>query len=222
MKERENAFKGAIFDLDGTLLDSMWVWRQIDRDFLARRGLTVPEDYMEKITALCFRDAAAYTIERFGLQEKPEALIAEWMEMAKEAYAKKVSVKPGVKEYLRQLQKRGIRIAAATSGDPALFIPCLKNNGIYDYFEALATVAEVKRGKDFPDVYELAAERLGLLPEECMVFEDIYTGILGASKGGFSTTGILDQESSFDWEKIRKSADHVIISFEELLETKEM
>lgn len=222
MKKQEISFKGAIFDLDGTLLDSMGVWRQIDREFLARRGLAVPEDYMEKITALCFRDAAAYTIERFGFQEKPEDLIAEWMEMAKEAYAKKVSVKAGGKEYLEKLKEKGVRIAAATSGDPELFIPCLKNNGIYDFFTSLTTVAEVKRGKEFPDVYELAAERLGLLPEECMVFEDIYTGISGASKGGFSTTGILDQESRFDWEKIRKSADRVITGFTELLERKEM
>ena len=97
--------KGAIFDMDGTLLDSMWVWRQIDVDFLGRRGFEVPSDYLEMITPMGYYRAAEYTIERFGLNEKPEDLIQEWHGMAAEAYAKKVELKSHAKEYLLKLKK---------------------------------------------------------------------------------------------------------------------
>ena len=99
--------KGAIFDMDGTLLDSMWVWRQIDVDFLGRRGFEVPPDYLEMITPMGYCRAAEYTIERFGLNEKPEDLIQEWYGMAAEAYAKKVELKSHAKEYLLELKKAG-------------------------------------------------------------------------------------------------------------------
>lgn len=208
--------KGAIFDLDGTLLDSMGVWRQIDQEFLAKRGLAVPMDYMEAISAMSFQKAAEYTISRFGFSEKPEELIGEWMDMAKEAYAHQVKLKEGAVFYLESLKKLGVKIAAATSCDPALFLPCLRNNGVLDLFDTVVTVEEVKRGKGFPDIYELAAERLGLNNEDCVVFEDIYQGVAGAKMGGFSTVGILDESSSFEWEKIRAEADKTVENYVEM------
>lgn len=212
----KRTWKGAIFDLDGTLLDSMGVWREIDKKFLKKRGFTVPTDYMEAISAMNFPKAARYTISRFGLDETPEMLIEEWKGMAKDAYANEVGLKPGVRSYLKQLKKEGILIAAATSGERSLFIPCLKRNGIYEYFDALVTAHEVKRGKGFPDIYELAAERIGVLPKDCMVFEDIYAGVSGAKMGEFLVTGILDDSSSYEWNKIRACADRTIVDFMEL------
>ncbi len=209
--------KGAIFDLDGTLLDSMGVWRQIDVDFLARRGLQVPEDYMEAISHLSFKEAADYTIRRFGFKETPEEIIDEWMEMAKEAYAHRIMAKKGAHAYLEKLKLEGVHIGAATSCDPALFLPCLKNRGLLEYFETIVTAKEVKRGKGFPDIYERAAEQMGVSPAECMVYEDIYQGVKGARMGGFSVIGILDPASDYEWDKIRELADQTIISFEELL-----
>ena len=96
--------QSAIFDMDGTLLDSMWVWRQIDVDFLGRRGFEVPLDYLEMITPMGYYRAAEYTIERFRLNEQPEDLVQEWHDMAAEAYEKKVELKPHAKEYLLELK----------------------------------------------------------------------------------------------------------------------
>jgi len=178
-------FKGAIFDLDGTLLDSMDIWRQIDIDFLAKRGLSVPNNYVEAITPMGFLEAAEYTIREFGLNENPENIMNEWNEMSVDAYGKIVTLKPYVKDYLISLWKQGIKLAVATASNELLFIPALKNNGIYHLFDEFTTLNEVERGKGFPDIYLKTAEKMQLSPSECVVFEDIYAGLKGAKDGGF-------------------------------------
>ena len=102
--------KGIIFDLDGTILDSMHIWEEIDKKFLGKRGLEVPEDYLRSIAPLGFERAAVYTIERFGFLETPEQIIAEWYQMATDAYANQVQLKPSAEEYLRYLKNGGSRL----------------------------------------------------------------------------------------------------------------
>lgn len=209
--------KGAIFDLDGTLLDSMGVWRRIDEDFLGKRGIRVPDDYLKAITAKNFQDAADYTIERFGLKESADAIMAEWFDMAIDAYTNDVALKPFVKEYMQMLRENDVKIAAATSSDARLFEPCLKHHGIYEWFDAFSVTAEVKRGKGYPDVYENAAEKLGLKAADCVVYEDILKGVEGAKLGGFYVIGVEDVHSSYEKEEIQKEADRYITTFEELM-----
>ena len=209
--------KGAIFDLDGTLLDSMGVWRRIDEDFLGKRGIRVPDDYLKAITAKNFQDAADYTIERFGLKESADAIMAEWFDMAIDAYTDDVALKPFVKEYMQMLRENDVKIAAATSSDARLFEPCLKHHGIYEWFDAFSVTAEVKRGKGYPDVYENAAEKLGLKAADCVVYEDILKGVEGAKLGGFYVIGVEDVHSSYEKEEIQKEADRYITTFEELM-----
>ncbi len=208
--------KGAIFDLDGTLLDSMGVWRQIDIDFLGKRGLEVPEDYLKEITAKHFKDAADYTIRRFGLDESPEAIVDEWFEMAVWDYTYNVELKPCVKEYLMQLRECGVKIAAATSSDERLFLPCLKHHDILKYFDSYTVITEVKRAKGFPDIYENAAAKIGLTASDCVVYEDILKGVRGAKMGGFYAVGVEDIHSSYEQEEIKREADCYITSFQEL------
>lgn len=209
--------KGAIFDLDGTLLDSMGVWRRIDEDFLGKRGIRVPDDYLKAITAKNFQDAADYTIERFGLKESADAIMAEWFDMAIDAYTNDIALKPFVKEYMQMLRENDVKIAAATSSDARLFEPCLKHHGIYEWFDAFSVTAEVKRGKGYPDVYENAAEKLGLKAADCVVYEDILKGVEGAKLGGFYVIGVEDVHSSYEKEEIQKEADRYITTFEELM-----
>lgn len=206
-------YKGAIFDLDGTLLDSMGVWERIDYEFLGKRGFEVPEDYVDTITAMSFEETAIYTIERFQLPETKEAIMQEWIQMAIDAYSNDVVTKPGVQEYLKYLKERGIQMCVATASGLELVVPALKHNRIYEYFDNITTLKEVSRGKGYPDIYELAAKKMGLLPEECVVFEDIPAGIKGAGSGGFATVGVYDKRSGKDQDTIKELANAYILDF---------
>ncbi len=200
-------FKGAIFDLDGTLLDSMGIWADIDKRFLAKRGIALPDDYVEKVTPMNYQQASEYTIQRFQLVEEKQEIIQEWVQMSFDAYRFEIKLKPFVEEYLAYLKHLGIKLAVATAQTPELYEPTLKNNGVFELFDVFTNLSEVQRGKGFPDIYILAAQRLKLAPQDCMVFEDIYAGICGAKAGGFHTCGVHDPYSAYEKDKIESLAD---------------
>ena len=192
---RTPSFRGAIFDLDGTLLDSTWVWRQIDVDFLAARGFEVPDDYVDAIAPMGFYDVALYTIDRFALDETPEHLIGDWNRMAMELYRDTVKLKPGAKEYLQALKQKGVRLAVATLAHPDLFEPTLRREGVWELFDAFTLSGEVTRGKEAPDLWLLAAEKLGVAAENCVVFEDVPAAMQGAASAGMAVCGVRDPHS---------------------------
>lgn len=168
---RENWLKnieGAVFDLDGTLLDSSWVWEKVDEKFLGDRGFQVPDDYVDEISPLGAERAAVYTIERFGLNEDKDDIVREWIEMAKKEYATEVVCKPYAKEFLEELHKLNIKMAVATSSDRELFMKTLEREGILKYFQKIVTVDEVERGKGYPDIYEEAARRIKVNPHNAL------------------------------------------------------
>ena len=138
--------------------------------------------------------------------------------MAENAYRYQVELKEGAGEWLNRLKSLNIPLAVATSSDEALFVPALKRTGIYDCFDAFVTVKEVARGKGFPDIYEKAAGRIGCVPEQCVVFEDILQGIRGAKMGGFCAVAVYDEDSAHEEQAMRDAADYYIYSFRQLLE----
>lgn len=209
--------KGIIFDLDGTVLDSSWVWNKVDVKFLGDRGFDVPDDYVEAISPMGADKAAVYTVERFGLNEDPKDLVREWFDMAKEEYHHRVLCKPYAKRFIKKLWDSGIKMSIATSSDRELFIPTLEREGILEYFESIVTVDEVKRGKEFPDIYLEAAHRINVQPANCMVFEDILTGVMGAKKGNFRVVAVEDETSILYRDKLKKTADYYIECYSELL-----
>lgn len=210
-------FKGIIFDLDGTLINSSHVWSDIDVRFLAKRGFDVPLNYFKVVSSMNFREAATYTKEYFHLDESIEEISAEWLSMAKDEYAHNILLKPGAEEFLKHLKGMNIKIALATASSKELYEAVLKNNKVYDFFDFFASTDQVSRGKGFPDVYEFACEGLGLKPNECAVFEDIIEGIRGANAGGFFSIACLDEHYIADWNDMKNEADFYFSEYSDLL-----
>ncbi len=206
-----DSVKGAIFDLDGTLLDSLGAWADVDVRFFAKRGLNVPADYFDSIKTIDLKDAAVLTKTKYNLKDSCEDIVKEWLSMIADEYARNIELCEGAADFLRMLHRRNIRLGIATSCSPELFVPCLVRHNVKDLFSAYAITREAK-GKEFPDVYLLAAERLGLAPCECAVFEDILQGIESAKRGGFYTVAVC-LPSSPEYEAMKKAADQVISHF---------
>lgn len=209
--------KGAIFDLDGTLVDSTWVWKQIDNDYLKSKGYTVPDNLHSEISHLSFTQVAGYFKEKFNLSDSIDDILNDWHNMAYNHYSQNVKLKDGVKEFLDDLKKKNIKIALATSNSRPLLEVCLKNNNIYDYFDSITTTDEVSRGKNFPDVYLLAASKINVNPNECVVFEDIPAAIKGAKLADMKVVAVYDEYSTTEKQELINISDKYIHSYKELL-----
>ena len=209
--------KGAIFDLDGTLVDSMWVWSKIDIDYLKSKGHALPENLNSEICHLSFTQTANYFKERFSLSDSIDTILKDWNNMAYNHYSENVKLKDGVKEFLDKLKQNNIKIALATSNSVPLLEACLKNNGIYDYFNSITTTDEVSNGKNCPDVYLLAAKKLNVNPKNCIVFEDILPAIKGAKAADMTVIAVSDKHSLNDLDEIINHSDKYINSYFELI-----
>lgn len=202
-----HGIRGAVFDLDGTLFDSMDIWHDIDIEFLGKRGFEVPADYTDAVLPKSFYECAVYTRERFNLPETPEELMREWDDMAISHYKSTIELFPYVREYLAELKADGIKLAVATSLKSNFFEPCLKRHGLWEFFDAVCSVDDIGKGKENPDIFLYAAQRLGLPIEECAVFDDAYPAILSAKKAGAFTVGVYEKHSLKFRDKIASSAD---------------
>ncbi|HIU46238.1 MAG TPA: HAD family phosphatase [Candidatus Fimadaptatus faecigallinarum] len=184
--------KAALFDLDGTLLDSMWVWRRVDERSLTARGVALPDDYTRAISAMRMHDAAEYTARRFKLDVEPEALLAEWKAMARDEYAHNVPLKAHARELLELYRKRGVRLGIVSSLTPDLYEPVLTRCGVMELFDLVLSATESPRGKAHPDIYVAAAARLGVRADECVMYDDVPEALCGARAAGMCAVGVYD------------------------------
>lgn len=208
----------AIFDFDGTLADSMWVWDEVDRRWLEKRNIPFSESYAESIAVLGFEGGADYVIGHFGLDEKPEDIIEEWKADAQESYASQVRLKPRAKEYLLYLHEAGVPLAMATSLQRALLEPCMRRNGVYDLFETICICDELHcGGKSNPAVYLEAARRLGVEPSRCIIFEDVVTAARSAKESGAKVVGVYDAHKQQATEDLKEIVDLFVESYDVLL-----
>ena len=210
--------KGVIFDMDGTLIDSMWVWEEVDVDYVKRYQLVEPEGFYEAIEGMSFTDVAKYYKKTFPqIRDSVEQIKADWMEMGYRLYRDEVELKSGVKEFLEELKKCGIKIGIATSNDRDMTEMVLEARGILQEFDAICTSDEVKIGKPAPDVYLKAAEDLGVDPKDCLIFEDVPAGLMAGKSAGMKTCAVADKFSEDQIEKKRALADYFSQDYFEVL-----
>ena len=206
-----------IFDMDGTLIDSNGIWKDVDTAFLARRGLPYTKAYYEGVAHTIFPLAAKFTKEFCRLPESEEAIMAEWMDMAGDLYGTSVPVKPGVRAYLEKLRDAGERMMVVTSAVPVHCRTALTHLGLMPYFERIVFAQELHREKKDPALWRLAAETAGVSPEDCTLYDDSVEACRGAKAAGMRTVGVYDPYFAATEEEMRAVCGRYIRSFEELL-----
>ena len=210
--------KAVLFDMDGTLVDSLWMWGDIDVEYLGRHGYEVPADLQHTIEGMSFSEAAVYFKEHFRLPATVEEIKAEWIEMAKDKYAHEVPLKPGALRLLKYLKEQGIPMGIATSCSRELLEAVLKSLKLSEYMDYCMTSCEAGAGKPAPDIYQKVAEQLGAAPEECLVFEDTIAGIQAGLNAGSRVCAVAEEQSERWKEQILGLADYYIESFDEILD----
>lgn len=206
-----------IFDLDGTLVDSMGVWGEIDIQYLGELGYEVPPELQGIVEGMSFTETAAYFKERFRIPDTVEEIKQRWQDMAMDQYRHHVPLKPGAAEFLPWLKERGITVGMASSNHMSLIEAVLGNHGIRSYFDCIITSCDVKKGKPAPDVYLEAARRLGADPGRCLVFEDIVPGLLAGKNAGMAVCAVRDDYSLHQEEEKRAVADYYIHSYRQIM-----
>ncbi|MBO7450200.1 MAG: HAD family phosphatase [Clostridiales bacterium] len=211
-KEIIKDYKALIMDLDGTVLDSMKVWNEVDEIFLRKRGFEVDEEYTNTVKSCSMRQSAEYTVKRYNLSETPEEVIAEWEATVEEEYRSKIKLKKGVYEFLHYAKEQGLKITSATALARKNAVAALKNNNVYELFDNITTLddVDIEINKFEPDIFLIASEKVGAKSSEAIVFEDVKGAIEGAAKGGFKTVLVYDDISAIYFEEASKMADHVI------------
>lgn len=206
-----------LFDLDGTLIDSAHVWHQIDLDFLEKYNTPWSPEYDAGVMYSIFPAAAAFTKEYCRLPQSPEDIMAEWMEMARHAYAHTIPLKPFVREYLEQCRQAGLPMAIYTSCEPELAEAVLANNGIRDYFSRIVYARELGCEKQDPAAYPAVLSILGVEKADVTFFDDSPVNCQGAVRAGWNTVAVYDSFVSGDWETFRHIAPRAVRSFREML-----
>ena len=208
--------KFAIFDMDGTLVDSMGFWNQLADEFLARRGFPpLSPELQEESIALTMEGTANLFIRAYGLPETPEEICAEVNGLMEKHYRADVPLKPGAADLLGRMKAAGFKMCIASSTNPALIDICLRRLGVRDYFEFLLSCEEVGEGKNRPTVYLEAARRLGGSPESTVIFEDILVASQTAKKAGFALGVVYDANSDAEQEQLKALADCYITRWDD-------
>lgn len=206
-----------IFDIDGTLADSMWIWTNIDDLFLAKYNLKEPEGFHKGMEGKSYSETAQYFLDLFPeLPHTRQELEDEWHEMAFELYTKELHLKKGAYAFIQKMHEQGVKLGIATSNSRELAEGVLKNNGVLEYFDAVWTADEAMAGKPAPDVYLKAAESLQVAPERCLVFEDVPNGILAGKRAGMKVCAVDDPFSKPQEALKRELADYYIQDFDEV------
>ena len=205
----------AIFDMDGTLIDSMKFWKNLASEYLSSKGITqVSEEILQKIKPMTMSESAALFQEVFGLSGDVEAEMNAVMD---EHYRNDIPLKNGVRAYLDMLHRKGVRMCVASATAEQLMESCLSRLEIRDYFAFLLSCETVGAGKSSPLVYHESAKRLQANPDEIAVYEDALYAVQTAKNAGYYVIGVYDEGAAKNWEAVTKIADEVIINWEEQL-----
>lgn len=201
-----SSIKAAVFDLDGTILDSSVVWNDLGERFLASRGIIPQPGLSDWLSPMTLPESCTYLKQNYPLTESPQQIQLEICKIIADFYKNECILKPGAAELLTELNRRGTALSIATAGDKALSQAALRRLGIMDLFSGIVTCDQYG-GKDHPEIFLKAAEAAGKAPDCTAVFEDSLHAVITAKKAGFLTAAVMDR-SEPQQVKLRKTADY--------------
>ena len=207
----------AIFDLDGTLLDSMGIWESLDAKFLKRYGQAPTPEMHRRIKTLTVREAAQLFKIKYDLLPTVDEISSEINQLCTEEYLNHVQLKPRAREFLEYLHNKAVKMCIATAGPRTNTEQVLLRMGIIEYFDFILTGDDMKTGKDDPEIFLRCAAGFGAPPGEITVFEDALHAVKSAKKAGFRVIGVYDPSSDQDWDEIVGICDGYIKDFREAI-----
>jgi len=209
--------EAVIFDVDGSLVDSMWMWKKIDRDYLGKFGIPLPGNLQQEIEGMSFYQTASYFKERFGIEDSLEDMMATWNEMALKKYRFEVPLKPGALSFMKYCKEHQIKMGIATSNSRELLTIIAEVHGFSEYISCIKTGTDIINGKPAPDIYLAVAKELQVKPEKCLVFEDIPAGIKAGKAAGMEVCAVKDAYSMDSDKEKRMLADYYMDDYRQLL-----
>ena len=213
--------QAVIFDIDGTLVDSMRVWYDIDVEYFQILGIPMPPTIQKDIEGMSFTETAHYFKDTFQITDKTiDDIKLDWVRMAHEKYLYEIKAKPGAKEYMKFLKDQGVKIGCATSNEKSLAMAALTPHGFLEQVDSVRTACEVCAGKPAPDIYLKVAQDLGVDPKHCLVFEDIPNGMRAGKAAGMTVVAVEDESAKQHRSEIDKICDYYIEDYFDLLEGK--
>ncbi|MDR1374543.1 MAG: HAD family phosphatase [Treponema sp.] len=208
MKQNIRDYRGALFDLDGTLIDSMWIWDSLCRDWLIEQGKNPGPELEKTIELMTPAQSAEYVIRRYRLDYSPAEINARWNAAALDRYQHAAPLKAGMAELVRELHGGGAKLAVVSSCFPEACQAVLARRGLDRYFSALVYTGETPGNKGDPGIWLTAAERIGIPPRDCVVFEDLYKALKGVRAAGMGFAVVYDKTCT-DWKAMEAEADYV-------------
>jgi HAD superfamily hydrolase (TIGR01509 family) len=211
-----DSFEAAIFDLDGTLIDSMGLWDRVFRDWQISLNRVPDREAALAVKTMALTQSAEFVARRFGLDLPPRDILFQWEDLALKEYRENVSLKPGAGDLVKALSARGMKLGIATSSFPAACEGVLGRHGIREHFSSIVYTDEIRspageggrvRGKSFPEIWLAAASRLGTAPSKCVVFEDLPDSLRGCRAAGIGAFAAVYDDSCSSWPKLRQEAD---------------
>ncbi len=206
-----------IFDLDGTITDTNGVWLDVDREFLARRGLPHTPEYQRVVERSIFPLAAQFTKEYYHLPESPQDIMSEWDAMAGLHYRELARLKPGAEDYLRQCRAEGRPMAVFTACRPAMCRAVLDRFQLTDLFGHIVFAEEIGLEKRDPQCFVALGRLLGVPLGDCVLFDDSPDNCATAQKAGMTAVGVYDGYYAGRQEELKAACSRYILSFQELV-----
>lgn len=219
LSHTKDIFEGisaVIFDLDGTLVNSMWMWGAIDTEYLGRFGIEKPDHLQADIGGMSFGETASYFKETFHIPDSIEKIKDDWNRMAWDKYLHEVPLKNGVGAFLETCRAKGIKLGIATSNSRQLVENVISAHGLHTHFDSIMTACEVEKGKPAPDIYLAVAKEMNVDPKHCLVFEDIVPGILAGKNAGMKVCAVYDEYSAGQDREKSALADYYIYDYTEI------